>query len=223
MRHLQASLGAGAFGDLALDVVQVLYLPVLVVWSIAYLLGSGFSVGAHTHVGPGHLVLGQLPAVPLLAALPASPVAGGWLVVAVPLLAGGLAARTLVRRGLTGPAHVAATTAWTALVVGVVALVAAGSLGPGRLEHIGTSAWRSALAAALTVGAGCGGGVLAHHWWSARTGLAEALRTAASDEPVEHVEQSNVIVTTAEVAPAAAPAATPAEPPAVTTRRDSAA
>ena len=71
--------------------------PNAIVWAISFTLGPGFAFGAGTMVAPTGAALGQLPAFPLLAALPQ----GGalhtprppWLTVAVlalPYLAGGV-------------------------------------------------------------------------------------------------------------------------------------
>ena len=69
-------LGLDAIGGVVLAFAELAFVPNLVVWAIAWLTGSGFSVGSGTHFAPDAVVGGPLPAVPLLGALPTPDVAG---------------------------------------------------------------------------------------------------------------------------------------------------
>jgi hypothetical protein len=123
--------------------VQAVLLPNLLVWTLAYVTGPGFAVGAH--VGPLASGGGAVPGLPLLTALPVDPPAGGWAVLAVPVLAGVLLG-VLARRALVESApRVAGWAALAAVPVGgaagLVAAVAGGAVGGGRLAAVGPSGW----------------------------------------------------------------------------------
>ncbi len=70
IEHLLTALRPGLAGNIALLLLQLAYAPNAVVWSSAYALGAGFTVGPGTAVAPAGTQLGLLPAVPLLGALP---------------------------------------------------------------------------------------------------------------------------------------------------------
>lgn len=154
------SLHAGVLGSALLAVLGVAFLPNAVICSTAYALGPGFAVGAGTTVAPSGVVLGTLPSFPLLAALPGpGQVAGlALLPVLAPLVAGVLCGMVVARRapgGLT-PDAVAATAAASGagagLILGLLAALAGGSLGDGRLATMGPSPVRVAVIAALELG-----------------------------------------------------------------------
>ncbi len=159
------SYRAGLLGQAGITVLCLAYAPNLAVWGVAYLLGPGFAVGIGTTVGPGAVVLGPLPVVPVLAALPTGPATGSWAVLpAVPLLIAMVAAGLLARRwrGRDGALpswaeHVGAAVL-AGLVAGVLiqmaAIAAAGALGSGRLAALGPAGWRPGVFATVVVSLG---------------------------------------------------------------------
>ncbi|WNM23967.1 cell division protein PerM [Demequina capsici] len=157
------ALDAGVVGNAVLAVGQLLYLPTLVVWMLAWVSGVGFSVGDGSLYSPGSTTAGALPELPLLGALPQG--AGG-LLLWTPLLlvAAGVLVRVALRRRLWSwrdDAVAAATaTLLTFMLVAVLAALASGAAGPGRLSHVGPEVWAVAGAVAgllalgyVTVGA----------------------------------------------------------------------
>ena len=84
---LSQSLGAGVDGGIALVVAQLAFLPNLVVWLAAWMLGPGFALGTGTAVAPGGTLLGPVPGIPLLGALPGAAPLFGVLWLLVPVLA----------------------------------------------------------------------------------------------------------------------------------------
>ena len=84
---LHQSLDAGALGGFVLSVMQLAWIPNVVVWAGSWTLGAGFSMGAGTVVSPIANQLGALPAVPLFGAVPPSGPGPGsalwWLVAGV--------------------------------------------------------------------------------------------------------------------------------------------
>lgn len=145
----------------------------------AYLLGPGFAVGTGTLVSPTAVVLGPLPAFPLLAALPDPGVPPAWISVllGVPVLAG-LGTGLLVGRRYPARGYevgavrgLASGVVGGALVAGATVL-AGGSVGPGRMADVGVVGLDVLTAAALALGGGgLVGGVLAT-WRVRRAGVA---------------------------------------------------
>jgi hypothetical protein len=160
---LGQSLGAGVDGGIALTVAELSLLPNLVVWAAAWLLGPGFALGAGSTLSPGGTMLGPVPGIPILGALPAgAPVLGAlWLI--APILLGFLGAWVVRgeddRRRADAPWWQPAAIGLTAAVVagGVLGLLAwwsGGAAGPGRLAEVGPDPWPVAVVAAVTVGVG---------------------------------------------------------------------
>lgn len=177
-------------GLLAIVVVAALT-PNAALLASSYLLGPGFAIGTATAVSPSTVAVGPLPAFPLFAALPQPGPTPWWpiLLLAVPVLAAAVGVVAVLRRhsvgryadaavrGLAGGAGAALLT------TGLVAL-AGGSVGPGRMAHVGAPGWQvlgSALVA-MSVGGVLAG--LASTWWSRRRRLGTAaLGADPDDEP----------------------------------------
>ncbi|HEY1616924.1 MAG TPA: DUF6350 family protein [Streptosporangiaceae bacterium] len=159
---LSGSLQPGAIGAVLLVVTQLAYVPNAIVWAISFALGPGFAFGTGTMVAPTGAVLGQLPAFPLLAALPQGMQAGTppWLtaiVLALPYAAGCVAGLLLVRAAPTPAVEMAplwglACGAAAGGVLGVLAAFSGGPLGDGRLAAVGPSGWQVGVVAALEIG-----------------------------------------------------------------------
>jgi hypothetical protein len=195
-RDVNTSLGAGAVGALLLLLAQLAYVPNAIVWAISFTLGPGFAFGAGTVVAPTGSTLGQLPAFPLLAALPPgvhSAVAPlSVAVLAMPYLAGVFAGLVTVRAAPVlaleaAPLWGFACGALTGGVLGVMAAFAGGPLGNDRLAAVGPSAWQVGLVAALEVGvaAAVTGGVANWLRLRAAAGAPAAEPGAAKNEPLE--------------------------------------
>lgn len=159
-----SALHAGSSGSLLVLLICVLYAPNAVVWGTSYLAGPGFALGSGTSVAVTGVHLGAVPALPLLAALPApgSSGAAGWPLAVAATLSAGVVSGLLVDRaarrepgqtistwrdvvqvaGLTGAA--------TGLALGALAAASAGPAGPGRLAHTGPTPWWVGLVAAAT-------------------------------------------------------------------------
>lgn len=160
---LYESVHAGVLGGISLTVGQVALVPNVVIWAASWLVGPGFAIGAGSAVSPLGTVLGPLPAVPILASIPAAgTLAFGFLGLLVPVLAGfaaGVGFRSRLTRVL-GRNATLPTLAVTGLLIGVaggallgvLAWVSGGAAGPGRLVDVGPSGWLVALWATLEIG-----------------------------------------------------------------------
>jgi Family of unknown function (DUF6350) len=166
---LMGSLDGGVSASLLMAAVSMAYLPNLAIWGSAWSVGPGFAVGAKTSVTLAGVHLGALPAVPLLAALPANgaPPTFARLAIIAPigagLVAGWLLARSRVdapdaqgrwweRQRLMDAVWGLAAGAVAGLLMALLAWLSAGSLGPGRMAELGPSAWHVGMAVALEVG-----------------------------------------------------------------------
>ena len=204
---LERDLAPGVIGTVLLCLLQLGYLPNAVIWAIAFSLGPGFAFGSGTVVAPTGSALTQLPAFPMLAALPPGLHAAmpGWIeptVLAMPYLAGALGGVLLVRAAPvlaldTAPLLGLACGAVSGVLLGLLAAVSGGPLGDGRLAAVGPSAWQVGVVSALEIGLGAAvvaglanyrallkSGELARH-----RGAASALATdEASDRHIIYVD-----------------------------------
>lgn len=156
---LYERIHAGAIGGSALTLGQAAFLPNLVVWAAAWLVGPGFALGTGSSVGPLGTSLGPVPSVPLLGALPSGDLALGFLGLLVPVVIGFLIAaamRPSLVRALNGipslPLMVASGLGIGVVggvTLGLLAWASGGSAGPGRLADVGPDALQVALFATL--------------------------------------------------------------------------
>ncbi len=156
------SFRAGVFGQAGITVLCLVFLPNLAVWGTAYLLGPGFAVGSGTVVSPGDVLLGPVPALPVLAGLPSGPLSGvGPALLGVPLVAGIAAGILLARRsplsergwgGLLSSAALAGPVA--GVVLHLAAIASSGALGSGRMSQLGPVDWRVGLFATGVIAVG---------------------------------------------------------------------
>ncbi|MGN7968769.1 cell division protein PerM [Microbacterium sp. 22296] len=155
----QAS-NADAIGATVIALGQLMYLPTLVVWAVAFTAGPGFALGTDTAVTPAATQVGALPGIPVLGAVPDST--SSWLLllallpVAVGVLTGWMLRSRMPRT--TGPEpfgpRLVVTLAVAVLTGGagaLAALAASGSIGPGRLADTGPEPGPLALALGLEV------------------------------------------------------------------------
>jgi len=194
-------LDAGAMGGGVLTVVQLGFLPNLVVFALAWISGAGFALGVGSLAGPLGTAVGPLPSVPVFAALPAGSLDFGFVALVVPALAGALAGWWFLREGenhfdewlsikirarwFTAAASTLVLGAVIGSVAGLLAAglawLARGSAGIGRLTEIGPDPLRTALFVAAEVGIGVVIGYAAGPWLERQQKLREAdLETVSS-------------------------------------------
>ncbi|MGD9955385.1 MAG: DUF6350 family protein [Candidatus Nanopelagicales bacterium] len=155
LAHGVAPAASDAVG---LFLLSLVYLPNLLVWTLSYVAGPGFSVGAGVDVGPFSPGSGLLPGAPLLGAIPADPPAAAPLLLLLPVLAGAIGALVVRRRGSLTLVDEALVVLGASLLVGVgaglLSWLASGSLGAARLAGLGPAAVPVALATTGLVLAG---------------------------------------------------------------------
>lgn len=156
---LAAATSPGVFGSLGLLLLGLAYVPVAALWGVGYLAGPGIAVGVGTSVGPFGVTAGAVPSFPLLAALPGSATTAlGWLLLTVPVATGVLSAVLAERRGV-GPVEALLAGPLAGAVLALLAWLASGELGGGRLTQVGPSWWQVGAAVTAEVTAGAAG------WW----------------------------------------------------------
>jgi hypothetical protein len=160
---LHAAVGAGLVGGIVLTAVQVLVLPNLAVWGLAWLAGPGFQIADGSTITLAGAHPGLMPMIPVLGALPSDGSWSPWLLLllAAPVLAGGVigwtACRSVARlsswRTKLATAMTAATT--SAVLLALLAARGSGAAGVDRLSAVGTRPWAfgALLLAELLVGA----------------------------------------------------------------------
>ena len=173
-------LHAGAVGDTAVTLLQLGFLPNLVIYAIAWSTGAGFSFGAGTSVGLTSSDVGTLPMLPILGAVPESMGTFGLLGLLVPLGAGAIAGWWFLREGedhldewvalkvpfrpLSALISAVVLGVMTGILTSFGALwlgwISYGSLGIGRFTEVGAEPLTFAAHTALTVGAGVTFGML---------------------------------------------------------------
>ena len=173
-------LHAGAVGDTAVTLLQLGFLPNLVIYAIAWSTGAGFSFGAGTSVGLTSSDVGTLPMLPILGAVPESMGTFGLVGLLVPLGAGVIAGWWFLREGedhldewvalkvpfrpLSVLISAVALGVMTGILMSFGALwlgwISYGSLGIGRFTEVGAEPLTFAAHTALTVGAGVTFGML---------------------------------------------------------------
>ena len=173
-------LHAGAVGDTAVTLLQLGFLPNLVIYAIAWSTGAGFSFGAGTSVGLTSSDVGTLPMLPILGAVPESMGTFGLVGLLVPLGAGAIAGWWFLREGedhldewvalkvpfrpLSALISAVVLGVMTGILTSFGALwlgwISYGSLGIGRFTEVGAEPLTFAAHTALTVGAGVTFGML---------------------------------------------------------------
>jgi len=144
---LHQSLDAGWFGGVLLVLAQLLYLPTLAVWGVAWLAGPGFQVTANGAVSVTGAEPGLLPLVPVLGAVPPEATYPAWVMaallvpVAAGVVAGWLAARAWSRLASWRAKALSSVTAVCVAVVLLtgLAVLSSGAMGVERLAAVGVS------------------------------------------------------------------------------------
>jgi hypothetical protein len=193
--NVTSQLDTDTGATVQLVVVSLLVVPNAVVFSGSYLLGPGFTVGTHTIVSPAVVTIGALPMFPLLAALPDTGPTPGWTTALVGLapLVGAVGAMRAQRAHPTyrweeGALHGCGGGMLAGVLFGVLALLAGGAVGPGRMSDVGPLVGAVVVHAVTAFGiGGLVGGLLAT-WWQRRSWEPVALTSSDPDDSPEGAE-----------------------------------
>lgn len=156
---IHEGLDPGIVGTILLVLIQLLYLPNLVLWATSWTLGAGVTLGDDSLLSLSVTDAGFLPAIPVLGAVGEPGLGGGllfwWLAVGV---VAGLIAALVV--GLARPRARADETALVGGLAGVLAgllvtlfcALAGGGLGDDRLAFMGPDVGQLMVVAPVLLG-----------------------------------------------------------------------
>lgn len=148
---LYEALQAGIFGGAVITLVQLLLLPNLLVWTLAWISGAGFAIGDGSSISILGTTLGPIPALPIFGVIPTEP---HWLLMLLVLIipvAGFLGATALqLRLDRVAEAqesfpdwrsfrlkNYASYYVASLAVIGILCAFSSGGFGPGRAEVAG--------------------------------------------------------------------------------------
>lgn len=156
--EIYQATNADAVGATVIALGQLMYLPTLVLWAVAFIAGPGFALGTDTAVTPAATQVGALPGIPVLGGIPDTTSSWLLLLVLLPIGIGALTGWILRSRMpvTTDPEPLGprltlaiAVAVLTGGVGALAAVVSAGSIGPGRLAETGPQPGPLALALGL--------------------------------------------------------------------------
>lgn len=184
--NVMSRLHLGAGDGTVYTALTATLVPNAAVFTGSYLLGPGFTVGAQTLVSPTSVVLGPLPMFPLLAALPANGPTPAWtayLLALPPVVAAIAVARSQRRfpslRWDHGALRGCVGGVLAGVLLGLLATVAGGAVGPGRMRDVSPFAFDVLVHAITAFGIGGLIGGLAMTWWQRRTARQASLDSTA--------------------------------------------
>ena len=148
--RLYEGLQVSLLGGIMITAGQLAILPNLIVMGASWFTGVGFQIGEGSLISPVATVVGPLPALPITSALPIGELGFGMIAIAVPLV-GAFLATILVRR-YADAIRFEFASAWSAAIslgisigvvaavlIGTLAALASGGVGPGRLQMVGVN------------------------------------------------------------------------------------
>ncbi|MFM6939774.1 MAG: DUF6350 family protein, partial [Rhodoluna sp.] len=148
--RLYEALHVSVMGGSTVTIGELALLPNLVIYGAAWFTGLGFSIGTGSSISPLGSAVGPMPGIPFLGAIPAGTVGMGFAAIAVPLVAAFIA--TIAIKKHADEIRFEFASAWSAAIslglsvglvaaleMGVLAALASGSAGPGRLEMVGVN------------------------------------------------------------------------------------
>jgi len=148
--RLYESLHVSVLGGSTVTIGELALLPNLIIYGAAWFTGLGFSIGTGSSISPLGSAVGPMPGIPFLGAIPAGVTGLGFTAIVVPLVAAFIA--TIAIKKHADAIRFEFASAWTAAIslglsvgliaaleMGILAAIASGSAGPGRLETIGVN------------------------------------------------------------------------------------
>lgn len=161
---LSQQLHVDVIGTIVLFLVNLAYLPTMLIWTLSWIVGPGFSLGIGSSISPIAVVVGPVPGIPVLGAIPSSANAFALAIVLLVIASGAIASAAVLRThraagGGRPNLKVMAVYALKAsiavgIVVWIVTSLAVGSIGPDRLSVVGPNPWPVAGISALEIFAG---------------------------------------------------------------------
>jgi len=153
VKDLTQVLEPGILGGVLLLILNVLYLPNAAVATIGYFSGVGFGIGSGTIISPLSYQVPEIPALPILGALPTGKFEWALIVVLFFVAAGvALTSWTLNQR----PEVLWQSLTLVLLAIAFMSWAASGSLMTEALSAVGVSIWKVTLAIGVEMAIGIG-------------------------------------------------------------------
>ncbi len=151
VKNITVALQPGIFGGALLLLLNILYLPNAALAVLAYFSGTGLAVGVGTIVSPWWYQLGQIPALPLLGALPTGrhPLALFGALFFIGL--GALLAYWALQYGIQ---TLIQSYIFTLAIIALLGYLASGALITPEMGAMGVSIWKLLISLALELGLG---------------------------------------------------------------------
>lgn len=150
-KNITTVLQPGIFGSLLLFALNAFYLPNAALAILGYFTGTGFAIGAGTLVSPFVHRLGELPALPLLAALPTT--SSPWALIAVALVVAVGAALAIWAQSAS-TATLLQSLVLVLIGSAFLSYLASGALMTPAMSAVGLSIWKFTLSLGLEVALG---------------------------------------------------------------------
>ena len=157
LNNLITVLQPGIFGGILLIVLVVATIPNMAISALAYLLGPGFAIGSGTLINPAVHRIGEIPAFPLLAAIPTNT--NKFLFIGVLLGVGagvGIALLMQKTERADDLFAIPVVIVTSAILLMIITYLSNGTLLGERLSVIGPSLWLFPLIYLLEAGVGAG-------------------------------------------------------------------
>lgn len=148
--RLYEGLQVSFLGGLMITAGQMVIMPNLVVLGASWLTGVGFQIGAGSLISPIGTIVAPLPALPIVATVPVGQMSFALVAVLVPMISAWVA--TILVRRHAGEIRFEFASAFsaaislglsiafvTAVEMGLLAVLASGGIGPGRLQTFGVN------------------------------------------------------------------------------------
>ncbi|MGI9227096.1 MAG: cell division protein PerM [Candidatus Nanopelagicaceae bacterium] len=151
VKDLITVLRPGIIGGLLLLVINIVYLPNAAVATMAYLSGTGFGVGTNTLVSPLEHTVVQIPALPILGALPSTEHPQFLFSIFFFVMAGAL----LASWNIASKSKVLLQSYFVSIItIFILTYFASGSLLTNEMSTVGPSLWKFPLSVAIEMGLG---------------------------------------------------------------------
>lgn len=161
---LSQQLHVDVIGTIVLFLVNLAYLPTMLIWTLSWIVGPGFSLGIGASISPVAVVVGPVPGIPVLGAIPSSVNGFSLAIVLLVIASGALASAAVLRshRAAGGDrpnlkvmtVYALKASVAVGIVVWLLMTLAVGSIGPDRLSVVGPHPWPVAGFSALEIFAG---------------------------------------------------------------------
>jgi hypothetical protein len=153
VKDLTQVLEPGILGGFLLLILNVLYLPNAAVATLGYFAGVGFGIGNGTIISPLSYQVPEIPALPILGALPTGKFHWALIAILIFIAAGvALTSWTLHQR----PEVLWQTFTLVLLAIAFICWAASGALMTEALSAVGVSIWKVTLAIGVEMAIGIG-------------------------------------------------------------------